>query len=369
MVDNKIHVAQVIGRVTEGGVEKMITNLYDHIDHSKVVFDFYVFNTSIIVNKEHIEKLGGRVIIVPSYKHIFRFKKALKKNFLENKYDIVHVNMNAMSFFALKVAKKCGIKIRISHSHSSSNKKEFLKHVVKMMLRPFSKRYATHFFACSELAGKWLFGKKLYESGRVELINNAVDLSLYQFNEKYRKEIRDRHNIPLDAKVIGHVGRFCAQKNHGYLLDIFKELCKKRNDAYLLLVGAGEDFEKIKERVKNENVKNVIFTGPTTEVFKYYNGMDTFVLPSLYEGLPVVGVEAQANRLKCFFSTEVTSEAKLLEETKYIHLIDGPSHWAKEIDNFLNKNVLRVEGEMNNKYDINEQSRRLLTLYQSYLRG
>ena len=367
MVDNKIHVAQVIGRVTEGGVEKMITEIYKHIDRTKVVFDFFVENTSIIVNKEELENLGGKVFIIPSYKHYFKFKKTLKKYFLDNKYDIVHVNMNSLSFIALKVAKKCGIKVRISHSHSSSNKKEFKKHLLKMLLRPFAKRNATHYFACSELAGRWLFGNKLYDSGKIEIINNAIDIDKYRYNSLFRKEIRDRLHIPEDSKVIGHIGRFCKQKNHEYLINIFKDVQTKLPDAHLLLVGDGELFDQIKEYVRTSGVKNVIFVGPTTEAYKFYNAMDIFVLPSLYEGLPVVGVEAQANMLKCLFSTEVTEEAKLLDTTEFLELSTGPDEWSNKIVDFLSRSSKRNNAGFSDKFDIKKISSRILNLYKTYL--
>lgn len=367
MVDNKIHVAQIIGRVAEGGVEKMVTNLYQHIDHSKVVFDFFVENTSLVVNEEEINKFGGRVIIIPSIKKFFKFNKCLKKNFKENNYDIVHSNMNTLNVFSLRIAKKCGIKIRISHSHSTSHRKEFIRHVLKQLLRPFSKVYATHYIGCSTLAGKWLFGKKAFNNGKVEIISNAINLSQFAFDEKPRLDIRKQLGIPNNSKVVGHIGRFCKQKNQEYLVNVFSELHKINSNVFLLMIGSGEDKDCIESIVKNKNLSNVIFTGPVSNPSDYYNAMDCFALTSIYEGLPVVGVEAQANRLKCFFSMNVTKECLLLDETERLPLKIEPSVWAEHINNFFKTQVLRVDGKLDDKYDINVMSNKLLKLYERYL--
>ena len=366
--DGRIKVAQVIGRVAEGGVEKMITNLYQHIDHSKVVFDFFVENTSLIVNKEELEKYGGKVIIIPPYKKLFKFNKTLKYYFKEGQYDIVHVNMNTLSVFALRIAKKAGIKIRISHSHSTSNRKELIRHVIKQLLRPFSKLYPTHYFACSGLAGKWLFGNKLYKSGKVEIINNAIDLDYFKYNEAAGNQTRNELGISNDQKIIGHVGRFCAQKNQPFLIDTFNEICKVRNDVSLIFIGTGEDELEVRKKVDEYGLTDKVhFVGAVPNVAKYYNAMDCFALPSIYEGLPVVGVEAQANRLKCFFSKNVTQEAILLKETEQIDLKEGSKKWADSIVKFLDTNQKRVIGDFDEKYDINKISQKLLSLYEKYI--
>ena len=315
-----IRVAQIIGKASEGGVESMIMNLYRNIDHSKVVFDFFVENTSVVIDEKEINSYGGKVVIVPQYKHLFKFKKCLKENFEKGNYDIVHSNMNALSFISLKAAKKCGIKHRICHSHSTSNKKEFLRHVLKSILKVFSKKYATDLFACSEKAGRWLYGNKVYDEGKVTIINNGIDLEKFKYNSNIRNKIRSELNLSEDTFVIGHIGRFMKQKNHDFLLDVYKQVKEKNNKVCLLLLGSGPLLEQIKTRVESESIRNVIFIAPTSRPFDYYQAMDCFVLPSLYEGLPVVGVEAQANGLTCLFSSEVTKEVDLLNSTQFISL-------------------------------------------------
>ncbi len=365
--DNLLRVAHVIGNISEGGIEVMMTNFYRNIDHSQVVFDFIVPNTSVVLNKEEIESYGGKVFIVPSVKKIFSYKKALKKIFSNNHYDIVHASMNALSFIPLKAAKKCDIPVRISHSHSTSHKKEHFRHIIKSMLRPFSKKYATHYFACSEKAGRWLFGNKVVNEGNVYYINNGIDLNKFKFDETKRSFIRNELDIG-DLSLLGHIGRFAPQKNHPYLIKIFEDISKINPNVGLLMVGSGQDLEKIKKDVEVKGLKNIFFIGPVSNPNDYYQAMDCFVLPSLYEGLPVVGVEAQANGLKCFFSSEVTPEAKLLQETEFLSIKENSKVWAEEINKYLTaRNALRISNIQLEKYDINNISAYMLSLYKIFV--
>ena len=182
MVENKkIRVAQIIGKACNGGVEACIFNYFKAIDKSKVTFDFFVENTSDIINKDVIESMGGRVIITPKYTNLFKYLSFLRKKFKQEKYDIVHSNINTLSVFPLFTAWLAGIKVRIAHSHSTSNKKEHLRNLIKGILRPFSKVFATHYFACSELAGRWLFGNRTFNKGKVFVLNNAIDIDRFKF--------------------------------------------------------------------------------------------------------------------------------------------------------------------------------------------
>lgn len=368
MSDNKIKVAQVIGNIAEGGIEVMITNLYRNIDRNEVEFHFFVPNTSIVLNKEEIEKLGGKIFIVPSIKHFFKYQKTLKQIFTQNKYDVVHVNMNALNFIALKAAKKASVPVRISHCHSTSNKKEHLRHLVKTMLRPFSRKYATHYFACSEFAGRWLFGNKIVNENKVYIVNNGIDLNKFAFDKDKRELIRNQLNIKPSTKVIGHIGRFAPQKNHSYLIKIYEELSKLDNDIALLMIGSGNDKNKIEEEVKTKELKNVYFVGPISNPYDYYQVMDVFVLPSLYEGLPVVGVEAQANGLKCFFSDEITKEAKILNQTEFLGIKGSASIWAERIKSYLdsNKEIRNLNNSLD-VFDIKVISSNMLKEYKKYL--
>lgn len=368
MEKNVIKVAQIIGPAIDGGTEAFAINYYRNIDRTKVQFDFFVESESKIIRKDKIEAMGGKVVIIPSYKHLFKYIKTLEKLFKEGQYDIVHSNMNALSVFTLYAAKKAGIKIRIAHSHSTSNKKEWKKNIIKNILRPFSKKYATHYFACSGLAGRWLFGDKTYNQGKVTVINNAIDLERFKFDPELRKEMREELGVDK-SYVIGHIGRFCEQKNHTFLIDIFNEAQKKLPNAKLLLIGNGELYDEIVAKVKELNlIDKVIFAGVHKHPERYYDAMDCFVLPSLYEGLPVVAVEAQVNGLKCYLSTEITREIGVLNTTEYIK-IDSTAEWSDKL--VCKEQTDREDGFKqlcDSKYNIVTEAKKLGELYDNFVK-
>lgn len=311
-----IIVAQIMGKWVGGGVESVIMNYYRHLDRSKVQFDFICDEDSTRIPYDEIKKLGGRVFLVPKYQNLPKYLKALEKLFKENQYRIVHSNINTLSVFPLYAAKKVGVPIRISHSHSTSNPKEWKRNLIKNILRPFSKRYATDYFACSELAGRYLFGNKAFDQGEVKIIHNAIDIEKFKFDEVARKKLRKEFGIKDSTVVIGHVGRFVQQKNHTFLVDVFNEYYKKNPDSKLLLVGSGPLEDKIKKKVERLSLDNsVLFLGQRDDINKLYSVMDVFCLPSLYEGLPVVGVEAQAAGLPCVFSDKITNDTVITKDT------------------------------------------------------
>ena len=244
-----IRIAQVVGKMVNGGVEAVVMNYYRNIDRSQVQFDFIVDEDSTYIPREEIENLGGRIYIVPPYQKINKYIPALIKLFKENKYKIVHSHINTLSVFPLYAAKKAGVPVRIAHNHSTAAPGEWKKNILKYTLRPFAKVYATHYAACSEYAGEWLFGKKSMQRGEVTIFNNAIDLDKFKYDENVRNEVRKE--LGLENKfVIGHVGRFCYQKNQEFLIDVFEEVYKQDPNAALLLVGDGPDRKKIEEKVK-----------------------------------------------------------------------------------------------------------------------
>ena len=329
-ITKPIKVAHVIGMAINGGTEALWMNYYRNIDRTKVQIDFLVESESKIINKEEIENLGGHVVIIPPYKNVFKYIKTLKKIFIENQYDIVHSNMNALSVFTLKAAKKAKIKVRIAHSHSTSNKKEWKKNIVKNLLRPFSKKYATDYFACSEHAGRWLFGDKTYDQGKVTIIKNAIDIEKFKYNEQNRLDIRKEFNVLDDEFLIGNVGRMMPQKNQSFLLDVFAKYHQDNPKSKLMIINDGPLFEELKAKVETLNIKDsVIFVGPKSDLFRYYSAFDVFTLPSLYEGLGIVLVEAQANGLNCLASINVPREADGTCNVKFVELDE--EKWVDEL--------------------------------------
>lgn len=368
-----IRIAQIIGEAPNGGVEAVIRNYYEHIDRSKYQFDFYVNNTSDIIRRDKIEEMGGRIFIVPPYKkNIFAFEKFLYNKFKEEKYLIVHSNMNALSCFVLRAAKKAGVPIRIAHSHSTSNPHEFVRNSIKNVLRLKSKKYATNLVACSEVAGRWLFGDKAFDQGKVTIFNNGIDIDKFRFDEAVRIQARNELSIPQDSFVIGNVGRFVKQKNQIFLIHIFAEICKKDSNTYLLLVGDGPLRVSLEKEAKELCVADkVIFAGVHKHPSRFYDAMDCFVLPSFYEGLPVVGVEAQVNGLACFFSNTITSEIKLTDNSDFLSLEDDALKWAssiiekKETPLEVRKDIYRTF--VNLKYDLNHEAIKLSDYYEMAL--
>ncbi len=365
-IEEPIRVASVIGQYIGGGVEAVTINYYRNIDKNKVQLDFICDEDSTNIPYEEIERMGGKVIIIPSYSKPFKYHKALKRVLKEGNYKIIHSNINTLSVFSLFAAKCAGVPIRIAHSHSTTNKKEKKKNLMKQVLRPFSKVFATDYMCCSELAGRWLFGNKEYDKGNVYLLNNAIDLDKFKYNESLRKKKRKELGIKDDALVIGHIGRFVAQKNHDFLIDIFNEIHKKNNNSILLLAGQGPLMEDIKNKVKELNLDdNVKFLGQRNDANELYQAFDVFLLPSLYEGLPVVGVEAQAAGLLCYLSDDMTKETKVLDITKFMSLNNTPEEWANNIlDDVKKYKRIDTSKEMTAKnFNIKEEAKKLEEYY------
>ena len=214
--DEPVRVAQIMGKWVGGGVEAVVMNYYRHIDRTKIQFDFICDDDSTNIPYEEIEKLGGKVILIPPYQKVFKYHNKLKKILKEGHYKIVHSHINTLSVFSLFAAKCAGVPVRIAHSHSTTNKKEKKKNLLKQVLRPFSKLFATDYMCCSELAGRWLFGNRLYDKGKVYILNNAIDIKKYKLDIKLRKKIRKELNIKDTSKVIGCIGRFVKQKNYDF---------------------------------------------------------------------------------------------------------------------------------------------------------
>lgn len=335
MQNQPIRVLQIIGIVCGGGVEAVIMNYYRHIDRSQVQFDFVIDGYEKSLLDDEIKSLGGRVYHVEPYrKNIVMTMHQLYRIIKDNHYDIVHSNMNTLSVFALFPAWLAGARIRILHNHSTAVKQEGMRTIMKKILRPLAPIFANRYAACSRLAGEWMYGKKMMNSGRVKIINNAIDLNEYAFNEALRYKYRQELHIPADAFVVGHVGRFMYQKNHDFLIEIFAEVVKKKPNAILLLIGDGPLRFEIEAKVKSKGLQDKVkFLGLRKDVKALYNAMDVFVLPSWYEGLPVVAVEAQANGLPCYFSDQVTAESKLTSAADFISLDIEAEEWAKQIVN------------------------------------
>lgn len=359
---NPIRVAQIVEKMNGGGVEAVVMNYYRHIDKSKVQFDFLIDSDSTLVPREEIESLGGRVFEIPPYQHVVEYQRELQRLFKQEGWKIVHSHINALSVFPLRAAKKAGVPVRIAHSHSTSGKGEYAKNALKAVLKTQSNRYPTHRFACSQFAGEWLFGK----AEHFEVVYNAIDLDRFRFNAEARAQARADLGLVGNQFAIGHVGRFTAQKNHTFLIDIFTEVAKRRDDAVLLLVGTGEAEASVKALVDERGLTDrVKFLGQRSGVNRLYQAFDAFVLPSLYEGLCLVGVEAQVSGLPCLLSDAITREVDVTGECKFLP-IDSPAVWADEIDSLLPYSYegrLSISSGQFADYNIELQGKRLTYKY------
>lgn len=365
-----VRVLQIIGIACNGGVESVILNYYRHIDKSKVQFDFVVHNNPSENFVREVKNGGGRLYeITPYMKNVFAFTYEIYKIIRNGRYEIVHSNMNSLSGFPLFSAWLAGAKVRILHNHTTDTKAEGMRTVLKRVLRPFAKLFANQYWACSELAAKWMYGEQVVSDGKVTIIPNAIDLKKFAFNQEKRDKLRSHLGIKAEL-VIGHVGRFMKQKNHDFLIDIFAEVVKEKPDAKLLLIGEGSLENKIKAKVARLSLENnVLFLGVRSDVADLYNVMDIFVLPSFYEGLPVVGVEAQANGLKCLFSDKVTRESNLLQSTEFISLADGKV-WRNRIldSSIMRKTQFVGKNNIMGRFCIEESSIRLQDIYENLSR-
>ena len=359
-----IRVLQVVTVMNRGGLETMLMNYYRKLDKKQFQFDFLVHRQERGDYDDEIEQLGGRIYRMSSIRpgNYRKYFKELDEFFKNNtEYQVVHAHINENSGFVLRAAKKYGINCRIAHSHLADLKLDY-KYPFRLYGRYYLKPNANYYYACSEQAGTWLFGANT-PNNQIKVMPNAVDLKEFQFNPIVREEIRDQLNLN-NQLVGGHVGRFNPQKNHDFLIDIFNEIQKLHSNAILLLIGEGYLFQKVKEKVKNFGLEDKVrFLGLRKDIKLLMQAMDVFLFPSLFEGLPVVLVEAQAAGLCCITSTGVTKEANLTGDVEFIDLKVPASEWAKHV---LSKNYVRKDySDILTKkgYNSDESVKELLNFY------
>lgn len=347
-MEQPIRVAQVLNRMDSGGVEAVVMNYYRHIDRKQVQFDFYFAKDSVFPQREELEKMGAGIYPIPSYTKVFSYHRVLHHAFKRGNYQIVHAHLSTMSVFPLFAAWRAGIPVRICHNHSTAHWGEGKKTLLKYLLRPFAKVFATDYFACGEKAGRWMYGNRCFERGHVHVMPNAIDTKKFAYDEEAKRCLRAELGIPQDAFVLGHVGRFMYQKNHAFLLRVFQRLLSSRQDAWLLLIGEGERMKLIRSEVEKMGIEGKVrFTGTRSDVAKLYSAMDVFCLPSFYEGLPVVALEAQANGLPCLFSDRMTKEVVLTPGARQLS-IENPEPWVKAVQEAQRQNICALP----ERYDI-----------------
>lgn len=357
---NQIRVLHVTEKLQAAGIESFIMNMYRNIDRSKIQFDFMVMRDEREFYDEEIASLGGRKFTIDLSKKMNVFKRIilesikLNKFLKANKYSIIHVHSaTPLRVFYLIAAKLAGVKTRIYHSHSADIiGKERSKKAVYRLLKLLFPIYATHCFACSEAAARWMYPESALGSNRVVVIHNGIDTTKFMFNESIREKYRKE--LCLEGKfVVGHTGRFNEQKNHRFIIEVFSRVAQKAENAVLMLIGTGELKEKIKEMVNGYNLKErVMFLGVRDDVNNLLQAMDVFFMPSNYEGLPVAAVEAQCAGLRCVFSDNITDEVGLTKQVSFLSLDENVDKWVDAVLADFSGDLTNFSGDRNQALEV-----------------
>jgi len=348
------------------GVASFLMNYYRHIDREKIQFDFLSCALSDNNYAEEIKRLGGIVYNAPSYKkHLFRYIGFVKNIIVNSSYDIIHCHQFLPSIILLYIAKKNGIKTRIMHSHNSFISSKW-KELTVYLFRNIWPFFVTDYFACSTEAAHFLFGKRC----EYKQFNNTIEAERFIFNNAARYRIRNELCLPENAFVIGYVARFDKEKNHVFLIDVFKHILKENANAYLLLIGNGTLQSNIKEYVGNLDIsKNVLFYGVTDKAHEFYSAMDVFVFPSMFEGLGLVGIEAQCAGLPVIASLNIPKAMQITPLVSWLDLKDGPEAWAEKVLEYSQPHERKDMTELitQNGYSINVECKKLEEEYTNLL--
>ena len=371
-VNKPVRVLQInSGSKNFGGVSSFLYNVYTHIDRTKIQFDFLSpCITTYELHRQEIEQLGGKIYELGIKGNVLTKKTMLYSRLLQflslHQYEIIHINSGNFffNFAAAKAARKAGIKNIYIHSHSIENTySSRIKKTLIRLLKPELAKYGTRLLACSKEAAEFMFGKENFQ--KVTIIRNGVDIKKFKFDEAVREMIRKE--LKLNNKhVIGNVGRFSLPKNHEYLIDVFRELSVNDNNAFLLLVGDGEEKTNIENKINELNLLDkVIMLRTQKNIEKYYQAMDVFLFPSKWEGLGMVLVEAQISGLPCISSTNVPEEAAICDDVKFLDTNEADiREWVESIITDYSKDrKSRIEEAYNCGYAIETVAYNLMNLY------
>ncbi len=359
-----IRILHMIGSLNVGGSQSMIINLHRAIDRSKIQFDYIIDHSNHLYYEAEIKKLGGKIYSLPSFRgsNILSLRKIWKVFFKEHpEYKILHSHVRSYASLYLPIARKAGV-LTVIHSHSTSNGHGFLSIIKSIMQYPL--RYqADHFFACSKEAGTWLFGRNVVDGERFHMLQNAIDVEKYRFDQKLRDEYREKLGLG-NKKTFIHIGRFHPAKNHVFLLNLFAEIHKRDCNTILLLAGDGELRSVIEKQIVNLNIQSsVLLLGCRNDVPNLLQASDCFLFPSVWEGLGMVAVEAQSVGVPCLCSTGIPKSVAVVPGLCHFISTDNISKWLEMACNSvpLYKDVseyVKMAG-----YDINETAKKMESFY------
>lgn len=362
-----------------GGITSMVLNTCDHLNREKINFDYLVYRNQVEYNEWRAVALGGKKIVADNEgasRGAGRFLKKMINTFIAVKKedeDIFHINASSPYDSLVGIAAKAaGIKKVIVHSHNANNSnKNPAWLLVNKMCKVIMPLYTDCYLTCSTEAADFMFPKRVFEKKQFYYIHNGIEINKFEFNYEVRERIRKELNIE-NRFVVGHVGRFFKQKNHEFLIDIMNTLIKKEPNAVLLLIGIGELQDSIKKKVIESGIEDkVIFFGASDNVNELLQAMDVFVMTSFHEGLPVVGVEAQAAGLPCIFSDTIAHEVNISGSVEFLSLKNDSTYWADKVINSKANNLERrknADRVRSAGYDIQSTADDLTNIYYSLMR-
>lgn len=367
----KAKILHVTGAMNVGGTETMLVNLYRKVNND-IKFDFISYSNEEAYYDKEIEALGGNIIRLkpPNEVGFIRAVKDIKQVIKENgHYDAVHTHMLFNCGISIIAAYLSGVRVRVSHAHTTSdNSESFVRKLYISVMRIFIKLFSTNFLACSNGAGRYLFGNNITSNKKYKILPNFIDYEEF-INCEDKNSIRNDLGIKDDDIVICHIGRFINAKNHSFLLEVVNEMIKRNDKVKLLLVGTGDLKNEIEAKIKELAIeKSVYLTGIRNDIPNILNNSDLFILPSIYEGLGLVLLEAQASNVPCLVSEAVQPEVDLnIGLVKQLKLSYGSKKWALEAEVLINKNKSQdinvMEAIKKKGYDLNSIMNNLVSVY------
>lgn len=329
---SKIKVMHFVSGFKNGGVEQVLLNYTGLVNKNYDIDEAIVYQHKADPEKLELSKrLGNRMYKIPFKKeHPLENIVATYKLIKKEKPDIVHAHMNLVNFFPLLVAKFLKVPVRISHSHIA---KDNINPKLAPIFKKLNIKFSTNLMACGMQAGKYMYGNKDFD-----ILYNAIDPKKYSFDENAREQIRKKYHIKDDTIVLGHIGRCVEQKNQEFLIDIFVDYLKKNTNALLFIIGDGELSQNLDNYIASNKITNkVICIKHIQSTEKFYSAFDVFLLPSLYEGLPVVGIEAQASGVTTLLSKNIDPTTVYTQNTKLLPINKNTDIWVKNIKKVNNR--------------------------------
>lgn len=361
-----IRILQMMSSLDIGGSQAFVMNLYRNMDRESIQFDFIIDHPEQTYFQTEIEKLGGKVYVLPSFKgtNIKELKKAWNDFFLEHpEYRVLHSHSRSYASIYIPIAKKHGLKT-IIHSHSTSNGKG-IGAVVKAFLQYPLRYQADYFMACSHEAGEWLFGSKVCKNANFKIVKNAIDSQKYIYNKEIRQQVRQELGLG-EAFVLGYLARVTEPKNPLYAIEVFHALREMLPEAKLLFIGDGSLMQKVRDKAAEYGILDfIVFTGSRSDVERMLFAMDCYILPSLWEGLGISLIEAQASGIRCICSENIPNEAIVTNLVTQVHLAEGAQEWARKIvENAISYPRLDQSEEIKQTgYDILENVSKMTDFY------